>query len=192
MFTFDNRTFADLLNRVSQEASREAKDTDIGSRDRATSVEKAREIVERRRPKMPTVDEDSTWVDYLEIKLTSNPRVEINFSVPIENASGYLINYQPSQELQVPLSVGVDSFVFTYQVGYDFDPEETRERFESDLEAVKRYFKELGSREATWEEGLRAELAASLRKHYSATEAVASRIAAMGYPTEDPGERTNS
>jgi hypothetical protein len=135
---------------------------------------------------MPTVDEDSIWVDYLEIKLTSNPRIEINLSVRLDNASGYLINYMASRELQVPLSVSVDSFVFTYQVGYDFDPEETRERFKSDVEAVKRYFKELESREATWAEGLCAELAANLRRRYSATEAVASRIAAMGYPTEDP------
>jgi hypothetical protein len=185
MLTFDNRTFDDLLARIGQEAIREAEEADIESFDTALCLEKAREIVEKHEPRLPGPDESHAWVDYVEIKFGSRPRVEIKFIVPLEHDSGFLTTYQDSREFSVPLTVGGDRWVFTYSVDYDFDPQETKAVFRQDLDSAKGYVHGLEAREKAWAQELTADLAVRLRKRRAQLEPVATRIEAMGYPAAD-------
>jgi hypothetical protein len=186
MLTFDNLTLDDLLTRAGRDARREADSADVESTGGSDPVVHAQEIVAEFRRQIPTLCADSTWVDYVEIKFGSNPRVELKFRVRAIAPEKVLIHYQASQELDVPLSVGENEWVFTYGVDYDFDPDETKARFLTDLGATQEYLTTLRAREASRAETLVADVADCLRKRRFTTISVADRVSAMGYPTEDP------
>ena len=188
MLTFNNLTLDDLLSRAGQGALLEADRSVVESTGGFDPTVPARAIVDKIRREIPTLRAESVSLDYLEIKFGSNPRVELQFEVKATTPQSVLIHYQASQELDVPLSVGGNGWVFTYGVGYDFDPDETKARFLADLGATQEYLERLRAREASWAEALVADLAVRLRKRRLATESVAARISTMGYPTVDPSQ----
>jgi hypothetical protein len=189
MLTFNNLTLDDLLARAGEDARRETDIADTESMEGSDPVARAREIVSKSRRQMPTLCEDSAWIDYVEIKFGSNPRIELRFTMKAIDSDDVLIHYQTSRELDVPLSVEGNEWVFTYGVGYDFDPDEVKARFTEDLAATQAYLDRLHAREAAWADALAAEVAILFRKRRLAAESVTARIATMGYPTEDPTRR---
>ena len=186
MLTFNNRTFDGLLSILKQDAVHEVEHTSFDDTEQLDPNDEAKDIVSSHRPLLPYIDEASIWVDPLEIRSTSNPRVQLEFNVALKHKCEFLIHYQPTPELTVPISASESSLIFTYSVGYNFDPEETRTRFRSDLESVRRYLQNLETKTAAWSAELTAELAAQIRKRRSPTKSLAARIEELGYPTRDP------
>ena len=188
MLTFNNRTFEDLLRSLRQDAINEGEHISGDAIERLDPSTKAKDIVLTHKPLLPELDTESIWVDPLEIRSTSNPRVQLEFNVSLKHKSKFLINYQPTPALTVPISVSESSLIFTYSVCYNFDPEETRTHFRSDLESVRQYLQNLETKTTAWSTELTAELAAQIRKRQSPTKSLAAKIEELGYPTTDPRE----
>jgi hypothetical protein len=174
------------LNRLKQAAVCELENTSVDTLDQFEADCKIGEILSLYYPKLPQLDVASTWLDYLEIKFTANPRIQLEFSVLLDDHSVFTMNYQASGELDVPVSFRGSWLVFTYNVDCDFDPEETKKLFRSDLESVRQLLQGLEAEAAIWSDRLRAELAARIRRRRSPIESLSAKIDALGYPTMDP------
>ena len=185
MLTFDNLILDDLLNRAAQHARLEADEVDLVACGEAGPGEQARAIVSKHRRVIPELSEPSIWLDHVKIRFGSNPRIDLMFRIRTAAAIPSLVNYVASQHLDVPLSVSGDLWVFTYAVGYDFDPEEARAVFLADLEKTQQHLAALRRTETSWADSLVAELITRLHKRLVGAKSVADRLAAIGYPTTD-------
>jgi hypothetical protein len=185
MLTFDNLILDDLLDRTAQHSRLEADGVDLAACGEAGLEEQARAIVSKHRRVIPELSEPSIWLDHVKIRFGSNPRIEIMFRIRAATAIPSLVNYVPSQQLDVPLSISGDLWSFTYAVGYDFDPGEARAVFLADLEKTQQHLAALRGTEISWAESLVAELITRLRRRLVGTKSVTDRLAAIGYPTTD-------
>jgi hypothetical protein len=186
MLTFDSMILHDLLDRAAHHARLEADGVDLVADGEAGPEERARAIVSKHRRQIPELSEQSIWLDHVKIKFGGNPRIELMFRIRPAAVVPSLVNYVASGQLDVPLSISGDLWVFTYAVGYDFDPEEARAAFLADLETTHQHLAELRGKETSWADSLVAELTARLHKRLVRTSSVTDRIAAIGYPGADP------
>ncbi len=186
MLTFNNVMLDGLLARSADDARAEADQFEVDPHPDADLQAQAVSLVTGRRVGVPQLCEECIWLDHLEIASAVNPRVELMFHVKTVMPAGFLVNYLPSAEFDVPLAIKGDRWVFTYAVDLGFEPGDVRARFLADLEATGRYLASLRDKEMAWAGSLADELALRLSKRRLRMESVASRVSAIGYPTSDP------